>query len=315
MRAPHQVEAPRPKVPAKTVQPEHSGTRGLRRVAHGFVQRAARGLAQQQLSDEQVHDARKNLQKSRAALRLLRETLGERTYRRENTMLRDAARALNRARDARVLAEALQGLRANGSGLNGDAASTELEQLLRTEQMEVQRELRKNGALDAQRGALQQLVRRSTRWRVGKGGWSDLGPAFRRIYRSGRQAMPAQGARADDAALHEWRKRTKYLRYALQMLEPMRPGLLSPLVKDARRLTECLGEHHDLSMLALKARDFAQSNGTSVAALLDAIEQHQARLAARALRCGDRLYQARSKGLTERLGRYWHSWRQSTTRH
>lgn len=302
-------------MPAKTVQPEYSGTRGLRRVAHGFVQRAARGLAQEQLSDEQVHDARKNLQKSRAALRLLRETLGERTYRRENTMLRDAARALNRARDARVLAVALQGLRANGSGLQRDSASSELERLLRAEQTQVQRELRENGALNQQRGALQQLVRRSTRWRVGKGGWSDLGPAFRRIYRSGRQAVPAPGARPDDAALHEWRKRTKYVRYALQMLEPMRPSLLSPMVKEAHRLTECLGDHHDLSLLAVKARDFSHRNGISVAALLDAIERHQARLVARSLRCGTRLYQARPKALTERLGRYWHSWRQSATRH
>lgn len=302
-------------MPAKTVQPEYSGTRGLRRVAHGFVQKAARGLAQQTLSDEQVHDARKNLQKSRAALRLLRITLGERTYRRENTMLRDAARALNRARDARVLAEALQGMRANGAGLQRDAASTELEHLLRTEQTEVQRELRANGALDEQCGALQQLVRRSTRWRVGKGGWSDLGPAFRRIYRSGRQAMPAPGAHPDDAALHEWRKRTKYLRYALQMLEPMRPTLLSPLVKEARRLTDCLGEHHDLSLLALKAQDFSQSSAVNVTALIDAIKQHQARLVARSLRSGARLYRARPKELTERLGRYWHSWRQSTTRH
>lgn len=302
-------------MPAKTVQPEHSGTRGLRRVAHGFVQRAARRLAQDRLSDQQVHDARKNLQKSRAALRLLRETLGERTFHRENTMLRDAARTLNRARDARVLAEALQRLRANGSGLQNDTGSSELEHLLRTEQTEVQRELRDNGALEQQHGALQQLARRATRWRVGKGGWSDLGPAFRRIYRSGRQAMPAEGTRPQDAALHEWRKRTKYLRYALQMLEPMRPSLLAPMVKEAHRLTECLGQHHDLSLLALKGRDFAQSSGVSMAVLLDAIEQHQARLVSRALRCGARLYQMKPKALTERLGRYWHSWRQSTTRH
>jgi CHAD domain-containing protein len=302
-------------VAAKTVQPEHSGTRGLRRVAHGFVQKAARRLAQGQLSDEQVHDARKNLQKSRAALRLLRETLGERVYRRENGMLRDAARALNRARDARVLSEALDGLRANGSALQNDAASLELEHVLRTEQTEVQRELRQNGALDEPRGALQQLVHRSTRWRVGKGGWSDLGPAFRRVYRGGRQAMPAGGERPDDAALHEWRKRTKYVRYALQMLEPMRPSLLSPMVKEARRLTECLGQHHDLSLLAIKARDFSQGSGVSVAALLDAIEQRQRRLVARALGCGAQLYRAKPRELTQRLGRYWHSWRQSTTRH
>src|SRR5579872_524749 len=95
----------------KTVQADHSGTRTVRRVAHGFISKAARRLSREQLSDKEVHGARKDLQKSRAALRLLRTALGDRTYRRENATLRDVARTLNTARDAKVLAQALEGLR------------------------------------------------------------------------------------------------------------------------------------------------------------------------------------------------------------
>ncbi len=294
---------------AKTVRPDQAGTRAVRRIAHDFIQKAARSLGRPQLSDEEVHDARKDLQKARAALRLLRVTLGERVYRRENAALRDAARTLNAARDAKVLAQALIRLRARTPALQHDGAVTELGQLLHTAQAEMQRELRGSEALDAPRHSLQQVARQARRWRVGKGGWSDLGPAFRRIYRGARRAMPAAETRPDEAALHEWRKRTKYMRYALQMLQPLRPQVLAPLIKQARSLSECLGEHHDLAMLALKAQDFARGNHLSTAALLGAIERRQARLATRAFISGGQLYGPKSGTLARQLGAYWYDWR------
>src|SRR4051794_31867359 len=57
------------------------------------------------LADEVVHDARKRLKKARALLRLLREALGPRIYRRENACLRDAGRPLTEVRDAKVLVD------------------------------------------------------------------------------------------------------------------------------------------------------------------------------------------------------------------
>jgi hypothetical protein len=47
---------------------------------------------------------------ARGTLRLLRDALPDRTYRAENLVPRDAARALNASRDAKVLIEALEGL-------------------------------------------------------------------------------------------------------------------------------------------------------------------------------------------------------------
>jgi CHAD domain-containing protein len=299
----------------KTVQADHSGTRSVRRVAHGFITKAARRLSRAQLSDKEVHDARKDLQKSRAALRLLRTALGNRTYRRENSTLRDVARTLNTARDAKVLAQALEGLRARGNGLADDHNAVELTHLLQAEQAQVRRELHENGALQIPRSELLEVSDRSSRWPVGKAGWSDLGPAFKRIYRSARRAVPPRQSSPDEAGLHEWRKRTKYLRHALQMLEPMRPAMLSPLLQHARSLSECLGEHHDLALLALKARDFSRGNHLSVAALLDAIERRQHQLTVRARATGAKLYRAKPRELTRRLGRYWNSWHGNDVHH
>ena len=57
-----------------------------------------------------VHGARKQLKRARATLRLLRPALDDDQYRRENTVARDAARPLSKARDNEVVSDALEGL-------------------------------------------------------------------------------------------------------------------------------------------------------------------------------------------------------------
>src|SRR5580765_95868 len=59
-------------------------------------------------SDEAMHQVRKDLKRARAALRLLREAVGEAAYARENHELRDAARPLASVRDATVALEAVR---------------------------------------------------------------------------------------------------------------------------------------------------------------------------------------------------------------
>jgi hypothetical protein len=63
------------------------------------------------ISDEDAHSARKLLKKARAALRLLRPTIGDVVYRRENTALRNASRSISRLRDAKAQAEIVASLR------------------------------------------------------------------------------------------------------------------------------------------------------------------------------------------------------------
>jgi CHAD domain-containing protein len=86
-----------------------SGTRGVRRVVRTQIGAALEALGERGLSsDETIHDTRKRLKRVRAGLRLLREAMGEGRYRRENALIRDAARPLTELRDAKVLLDALR---------------------------------------------------------------------------------------------------------------------------------------------------------------------------------------------------------------
>src|SRR5688572_18470539 len=60
--------------------------------------------------DETIHEVRKDLKRARAALRLLREAVGDAAYAQENAELRDAARPLSGIRDAVVTLEMVEEL-------------------------------------------------------------------------------------------------------------------------------------------------------------------------------------------------------------
>jgi CHAD domain-containing protein len=69
----------------------------------GAVQR----LEKHSKSDASVHDIRKELKRARATLRLLRRSIGDAAYHRDNWSIRDAARPLAPLRDATVLVRTL----------------------------------------------------------------------------------------------------------------------------------------------------------------------------------------------------------------
>jgi CHAD domain-containing protein len=296
----------------KTIEADSSATHALRRMTRHFIRRAARALASHDLSATAVHDARKDLKRARTALRLLRPALDERIYRRENALLRDIARTLNAARDAKVLTQTLQSLRRSHSSLRGDRDTAKLLRTLQSDQAKLQQWQREHPAqLARARQALEQLCGRVTEWRVGTHGWSVLGPALKRIYKSGRRAQPTASAHPTDSALHEWRKRVKYLRYALEMLAPMRSRRLARLARQAEQLSDHLGDAHDLAMLVQQARLFAKRNRADLRLLFAIIRQQRERLALEALSSGERLYQATPGDWQGMLERYWARWRRA----
>jgi len=262
------------------------------------------------MTDTAVHDARKDLKRARTALRLLRPALDEWIYRRDDALLRDVARALNAARDAKVLTQTLQSLCRHHRVLRRDAEIARLLRTLQADQARLRRRWRDHPQpLERRRGALGQLRGRMTQWRVGKHGWSVLGPALKRIYKNGRRARPTRSRRPTDRALHEWRKQVKYLRYALELLASRRSRRLSRLARRAQRLSDHLGEAHDLAMLARKARALAKRSRAELRPLLTIIDRQRARLALEALSSGARLYQARPGDWQRPLQRHWARWR------
>src|SRR5689334_4082029 len=89
-----------------------------RQVARERLEKGSTVLAEVRDEDPvaAVHQARKEIKKSRSLLRLVRPALGNRTYRRENRALRDAARTVAHVRDADVMVETVKALQERFAG-------------------------------------------------------------------------------------------------------------------------------------------------------------------------------------------------------
>ena len=84
---------------------------GIRRMALEEIDSAASELSKRRRDrDEAIHEARKNIKKVRALLRLVQPELGD-TYYQESSYLRDVGRKLSLFRDAGAVIEILDSLK------------------------------------------------------------------------------------------------------------------------------------------------------------------------------------------------------------
>jgi hypothetical protein len=185
-----------------------------------------------------------------------------------------------------------------------------LKRALRSRRGQVRRDLLgpKGGALAHSRRLLRQSRARIADL-VGRHQeeWKVIGAGIKRVYAQGRRALTDAREKSSPEAFHEWRKQAKYLRYALERLDPLWSGVIDALADQAHKLADYLGDEHDLTVLretALASRD-SFSDEQTLPALLALIERCQAALREKAIYLGSRLYEEKPKTFAARFGQYW----------
>ncbi len=288
---------------------DETGLSGVRRMFQDWVDEAAGALPAKTITDAAIHDARKRIKKARAALRLLRDSIGEVAYRRDNTALRDAARPLAAARDSRVLIGALDDLVERYAPATHTLQLERFKRVLRKEQSNARQNVTVT-LVNEQRKILREVGARTSRWRLQGDDWKIIRGGLARVYRSGRKGMKvAARSRASDD-LHDWRKQVKYLWHQLQMLEPVWPRMLRELASQTHRLADHLGDDHDLAVLRRKITAhqdvFEHEDHDALLALLD---RRRKRLQNKAFKLGGRIFQEQPRRFVSRMGKYWRLWR------
>lgn len=291
------------------LQPDEAGVSGVRRILLEWVAGAGDALHKKRISDANIHDARKQLKKSRAALRLLRDSIGEIAYRRENTALRDAARPLGVARDSKVLATALDDLVERYKPATRSLKLDKFRRVLRQEQSAARQAITQSLA-NKQRKALREVKVRGARWNMKGADWEVIGGGLWRIYRGGKKRMKTARRSRTNEDLHDWRKQVKYLWHQLQILEPVWPGPLGELADQSHKLADHLGDDHDLAVLRTKVGAHAETfQGKDCDALIAVLDRRRKQLQNKAFRLGARIFQERPERFVGRIGQYWELWR------
>jgi len=282
---------------------------GMARIAAGRAEKALerlRAAASGEVDEaDAVHGARKDMKKLRAVLRLLRGPLPKKVRRAEDERYRDAARSLAASRDAEVKLQTLEKLAGQAGDLPEEAVEAWRQLLAGDRKAAVDTDeaalAAAAAAIEAGRGAID-------RWQLDGDGWKTVDSGLTRVYRRGRRGLREVEADPGEANVHQWRKRAKDLRYALELLEGAWSGPLGATAGEARRLTDLLGDHHDLALLRADLRE-RRLGGEEARRIEATIGERQERLVGQALPLGRRLYAEPPKAFSRRLRRYWEAWR------
>lgn len=292
------------------IEPGEGVEGALRRIAREQVERALATLeSASEGVHEKVHEARKRGKKVRALLRLVRPAF-EKTYQVENARYRDAARPLSGLRDATAFLECFNALMERyGADVDGRRFAPIRSTLLeRREALGQAQDV--HGRLEAFRDRMQAARERIDDWKLEEEGFAAIAPGVAKTYGRARDALAAAYEDPSAPAFHELRKRSKYHRFHCRLLRNLWKPLLDARRDEAKRLSDLLGDSHDIAELLRvlsdeEARFAHHQNLGDLVALLER-RQHELRAWARPL--GERLFDEKPKRFVARLGENWRAW-------
>ena len=277
---------------------------GCKRIAREQIDRAQAQLKDADDPPVAVHETRKSLKRLRALLRLIRPSIGDEVFRAENAQLREIARILSGARDRHVLLETIAKLEA-GAGASRHTLARNVREVL-------------NGAnggegpvdVAAMRQAHSRLAEakgRFARLRLAGGGFDLVGAGLERSYRQARRAFNAAYDELTDEAFHECRKSTQQHWRHMALLTRAWPACLGARISEARRLSQILGDDHDLAMLVafVRSEAGARLGQERIAKVETLARQRQRELRALAKPAGARLFAEGAGALRRRIAVYW----------
>lgn len=281
---------------AYRLKPKESLPEGVGRVARGRIDHAVDELRGKTDStrEQAVHEARKDLKKLRALLRLARGELGKSSFARENTCFRDAGRELAAARDSDVMLDTLDAL----------DLPAELAADLR-KAIQAHRSRNGDGGRRAAAAGVVVMLReargRVDDWPLERDSFAAVHDGLERTYRRGRRGFKAVRENPSVEALHEWRKRVKELWYHHTLLRPLWPPVMQAVGDQAHELADRLGDDHDLAVLATWVREHTDADPE----FFGAVDRRRAELQAEAMALGARLYADKPSNYVRRLRRLW----------
>ena len=251
-----------------------------------------------------VHSARKRLKELRGLVRLVRGALGEDAFRALDATFRDAGRQLSSLRDADVLVATAEDL-AERHGEDAAAATLAVVRAVTARRDAARAGEQAATSVQSVLAALDEAAAGVDGWSLEGDGFDALEDGLRRTYRQGRGRMYEATAEGSAEASHDWRKRVKHLWYHLQLLSPSWPAVLEPAAEEAHRLSDLLGDAHDLEVLALVVRDEdldLDAGAVQVVTTLADTRRHALDVEAHDL--GARLYAESPRAFGDRLRAY-----------
>jgi CHAD domain-containing protein len=275
-----------------------------RRNAREQLEQAAERLGEGASEDPvaAVHDARKNLKKSRSLLRLVQPGLDRKTYRRESRAMRDAGREVAAVRDADVMVETLEKLHERYVGFVAGGVFDELLQRFKDDAKK-QRDGHDDALVDDLVNRLRAMAARVDDWALDGTDWRTAERGIAQGYKRGRKAFKRVLAKPTTENLHTLRRRVKDLWYHDRLLGDAWPVVLAAAAKEAHSLSDRLGDDHDLALLDERLRGL-DAPPPATDEVLDLVERRRGELLDEIKALAHRIYAESPKAFRRRMREY-----------
>lgn len=257
---------------------------------------------------EVIHNVRKNLKQMRGLLRLVRDELGDEVYNLENMHYRDVGREISEIRDATSVIGALEKLKElyKDELMHVHYISLK-EQLVKKRDIMEEELLYNQKVLEQVESKLRRGEERIEKWFIADKKFETIKPGLRKVYAQGYDLMQNVPHHPVTAQLHEWRKQVKYLMYHIRMLMPVWPEVLITLEAEINRLTDYLGDDHDLALLEEKIT--ASELGDEGNVLFNTMTgTRRKELQHRAFVLGNKIYAVNPYDYVNQFEAFWQSW-------
>lgn len=253
-----------------------------------------------------IHETRKALKRIRALLKLIRPGLAEEHYSQENARFRDIGRLLAASRDRAVLIETLHKLGASDVALEAPVAA-------------LVRHFGEAGESDAAQGPglAAQIETAAANLRAAKHAVrrirldpDSFAPIEQSLAAGFKRAVEAEARSAetnDDELVHAWRKTVQQHWRHMALLQRAWPDYFLARVAIARRISQLLGDDHDLSLLAASLGKLPEGILPELQqqAVIDAALAGQRRLRAEARLLNALLFSGSSKAFARTIREIW----------
>jgi len=288
---------------------EESPTRAVRRLSRERIGRALEYLRQSGRL-EAIHSVRKEIKKLRATLGLVRGKMGENAYRKRVKTLRTAAKCLQDPRDARVRPQALERLVERYRNRLPARPFAGIKKVLKQNCRAEVHEFGKGKSVTVVGRLLQKIGRRAGDLKVKADGWTAIQPGLQESYSQGRSAYELALKESSPKNLHRWRKHVQDLWHQLRLLHPIQPESMRLAAGDMKRLSQYLGDDHDLVVLRqFVSRHCGRGYAREVKVLNRLMDLRQKELRSAAYDLGLRFFAENPSSFCRRLENYWRAWR------
>ena len=243
-----------------------------------------------------IHDIRKRIKKLRALLRLVRPGFPD--FAQENAALRMAGQSLASRRDADVRLATYDALFGAHAGLAPLRARLVADGSDATD-------------MPADAGLILGALRhRAQHWHLTGRDRDILTKALTQTRRNAQKTMAVATKSRSVQAMHDWRKCAKTHWYQARLLSPIWPEAMAPVIATAERLTEDLGDHHDLAVLADYAAALPKGliDKPAAAHFTQVIDAARTALETRIFPDGHRQFAGDPQAMARLWVRWWRLW-------